>query len=728
MIRTRIFTILLLLPFTGFGAGKDVRPYIAVETGSTGLYFTVNDDGELKQRHYGPRIVDPSQLLAQPDGTHDAFPAYGDGNPDESALEILHADGNPTTRLIYASHRTFSDPALPGAECTEIVCRDPNYPVTVTLAFRAYADENVIQVRTTVVSDEPRIVVYRAASVYLSLVSEAFYLDHLYGTQGYETLLQGERLTEGVKLFDSKRGARNAHVDNPSFMLSLGRPAGEESGEVIGGTLCWTGNFRMAYQKDAARTCRIVAGTNNPVGGYVLGRGERLDTPWFALTYSDRGKGQITRNFHDWGRRLLNEPARIRPVVLNSWEGVGLDFDEKTIVGMIGDAAGLGAEVFVLDDGWYGNKYPRNDERTGLGDWDYNRQKLPHGLKPLVDATRKHGIVFGIWIEPEMINRSELAERHPEWIVASPNREPLLKLSRQQGQQLLDMTNPEVQDFVFGVFDKLLTENPEIGYVKWDANRYAPDHGSACLPGDKQTNFWFDYVRGLYKVYERIGEKYPHVILQLCSSGGGRLDWGALDYHHEFWPSDNTDALHRVFIQWGTGLFFPAIATAAHISKVPNHTSGRSTSLKFRIDVAMSGRLGVELQPKQLDREESETIRRAIAEYKCIREVVQLGDLYRFVSPYEETYAALAYIAKDKRRAVAFCYVTEHNPVQECPVIRFRGLDPAATYRITEVNPGDTPGSPAVGKCFTGDFLMTYGIRINCWRQAESAVFELNAI
>lgn len=728
MIRTQIFTLLLLLPFVGFGARKGAGPCIAVETASTGLYFTVNDDGELKQRHYGSRIAEPSQLLALPDGTHEAFPAYGDGNPDESALDILHADGNPTSRLVYESHRTFSDSALPGAVCTEIVCCDPIYPVAVTLAFRAYVDENVIQTRTTVVCGESRIVVHRAASVCLSLVSEAFYLDHFYGTQGYETLMQSELLTEGIKLFDSKRGVRNAHADNPSFMLSLGRPAGEESGEVIGGAFCWTGNFRMAYQRDAARTCRIVAGINTSGGGYVLGRGERLDTPWFALTYSDRGKGAVTRNFHDWGRRLLNEPERIRPVVLNSWEGVGLDFDEKTIVGMIGDAADLGAEVFVLDDGWYGNKYPRNDEHTGLGDWDYNRRKLPHGLKPLSDAARKHGIVFGIWIEPEMINRSELAERHPEWIVASPNREPLLKLSRQQGQQLLDMTNPEVQDFVFDVFDKLLTENPEIGFVKWDANRYAPDHGSAYLPGDRQTNFWFDYVRGLYRVYKRIGDKYPHVLLQLCSSGGGRLDWGALDYHHEFWPSDNTDALHRVFIQWGTGQFFPAIATAAHISKVPNHTSGRSTSLKFRIDVAMSGRLGVELQPKQLDREESEAIRRAITEYKRIREVVQLGELYRFVSPYEETYAAFAYVARNKRRAVAFCYVTEHNPVQERPVIRFSGLDPAATYRITEINAGNTPGSSAVGTCFTGDFLMTYGIRTNCWRQAESAVFELTAI
>lgn len=718
-----------LLPFAGSGTARKKAPCIAVETASTGLYFVIDTDGRLKQCHYGARLDDPQQLAAMPDDADGAFPAYGEGTPGETALEILHADGNPTTRLIYESHRTFTDPTLPGVACTEILCRDPEYPVTVSLCFRAYVDEEIIQSRTIVRSEESRIVINRCASSFLNLVSGDFYLEHLYGTQGYETLLQCERLSEGVKVFASDRGARTAHADNPSFMLSLGSPAGETQGEVIGGALCWTGNFRIACQKDAARTCRISAGFNPVGGGYVLDRDESLETPWFAMTYSREGKGPISRNFHAWGRRLLNEPERIRPVVFNSWEGVGLDFDERTILRMIGSAAELGAEVFVLDDGWFGNRYPRNDERSGLGDWECNREKLPHGLAPLIDAARKNQMLFGIWIEPEMINgRSELAEQHPDWIVNSPERTPLLKLSRQNGQQLLDLTNPEVREFVFGVVDRLLSENPGIGYVKWDANRYAPDHGSAFLSADKQSNFWTDYVQGLYAVYERIGAKYPHIIFQLCASGGGRLDWGALDFHHECWPSDNTDALHRVFIQWGVGQFFPANSMAAHVSRVPNHTSKRSTELKFRLDVAMSGRLGVELDPGQLDKEEFDALRCGIAEYKRIREVVQRGDLYRFVSPYEETYAAFAYVTRDKRRAVAFCYVTEHNPIQECPVVRFEGLDPACRYRISEVNAGVTAGSPAVGHSFTGDYLMKHGIRMNCWREAESVVLELNAL
>ncbi|GHU98725.1 alpha-galactosidase [Bacteroidia bacterium] len=708
-------------------AQKNSTPVIAIETDATGLYLVV-DELCLKQSHYGARVADPGQFLQVRDMARDAYPVYGSGNPNELALAITHGNGNVTTMLAYKSHRSWDDPSDGNIKWTEITLEDTAYPVTVLLTYKAFACENVIQTMASVVSRQQRITINSIASCYLNLKSSAYYLSRLYGAPGFESNLLSERMSEGIKVFDSKRGVRNSHYDNQSFMIALENPAGELTGEVVGGALCWTGNFRMSYQVDVMHNCYVWAGINPYQAGYVLLEGGRFDTPWMALTYSPSGKGEITRNFHDWGRKyMLNEPQRIRPVALNSWEGVGMDFDQKTILEMIDRAADLGAEVFVLDDGWFGNKYPRNDERNGLGDWDINKKKLPDGFTKFIERARARGIMFGIWIEPEMVNPSQLAEKHPDWIVKAPDRPPLMHLSRQRSQQILDLSNPRVQDFVFDVFDGILKQNPEIGYVKWDANRYAPDHGSQYLPPDMQGNLWIDYVKGLYSVYERIVKKYPHTIIQLCSSGGGRVDWGAMGYHHEFWPSDNTDALQRVYTQWGINHFFPAMATSAHISQVPNHTTSGVTPLKFRIDVAMSGRLGVELQPRDMTPEELKTISSAIAQYKTIREVIQLGDLYRLTSPYEDNFASMVYVSKDRSQAVAFCFVTKYSPAQDYPVIRFSGLDPNRTYAISEINPGKSNGSPSVGKSFTGDFLMKNGIRTTFWRACESAVFRLNA-
>lgn len=452
--------------------------------------------------------------------------------------------------------------------------------------------------------------------------------------------------------------------------------------------------------------------------------GESFTTPEAVVGYSDRGKGQLTRNFHRWARRYaLAHGDRYRSVALNNWEGTHWNFNEKDLREIIDKAAEIGCELFILDDGWFGGKYPRNDATAGLGDWQVNAAKLPGGLQSIAGYAAAKGLRFGIWIEPEMVNpHSELAQEHSEWIVRSGEREiPTLR-----HQWILDLCNPDVQDFIFGVFDDLLSSAPGISYVKWDANRHVNNVGSTYLPADEQSRFWVDYTRGLYNVYERIRSKYPDIEIQACASGGGRVDFGSLPFHDEIWTSDNTNAIDRIFIQWGTNHFFPTMAMAAHVSAAPNRQTGMSLPLKFRCDVAMSGRMGIELDPRKLAREEIACLQDAVAAYKTIRPVVQHGDLYRLVSPYDESgWAALNYVSETKERCVLFAFSTALHTRTRL-TLRLKGLDPAGYYKITEQNrqKGKT-GCHAEGQTLSGDYLMKCGVGFDLAKPFESCVLLL---
>jgi alpha-galactosidase len=365
-----------------------------------------------------------------------------------------------------------------------------------------------------------------------------------------------------------------------------------------------------------------------------------------------------------------------------------------------------------MDDGWFGEKYPRLTDNCALGDWKVDRNKLPNGIGWLIEQADKHGIKFGIWIEPEMTNTvSELYEKHPEWVIKAPEREVVT--GRGGTQLVLDLANPEVQDFVFDIVDDLMTENPAIDYIKWDANMPISNHGSQYLPKNKQSHMYIEYHRGFAAVCDRIRAKYPDVTIQACASGGGRANWGVLPWFDEFWVSDNTDALQRIYMQWGTSYFFPAIAMASHISATPNHTVFRTTSIKYRVDVAMSGRLGMEIQPKNMTDEEKALCRKAISEYKEIRPVVQFGDLYRLVSPYDgHNMASLMYVSEDKSEAAFFWWKTELLWDDLIPRMKMAGLDPEKKYRIKELNRVDRDPLAYEGKVYTGKFLMEHGIEM----------------
>jgi alpha-galactosidase len=720
---------IFFLIYTPFAFSDEApRDIITVSTDNLSMVFTVSDKGKVFYHYFGEKLNDYSGFAGRrhanrPDTPEELaseiYPAYGGRYYTEPALQITHADGLLTTDLVYSRHN--SENIDGNITETVIELKDKLYPVTVGIHLKAYQKENVICQSVSVTNDgNKKIRLSRFYSAYLPLQKRSYYLTHFHGTWAAEMQMVEEQLLPGIKKIESKKGVRTTQSENPSFLLSVNSPATEDSGEVYAGSLAWSGNYVLSFELDEAGILNVLGGANPFLSEYSLASGQAFSTPEMVLTYSNTGKGQISRNYHDWSRKYaMAHGDRIHPVVLNSWEGAYFSFNENTITGMIDKAAEFGIEMFVLDDGWFGNKYPRNGDNAGLGDWQTNMEKLPRGIDYLAKYAHNKGLKFGIWIEPEMVNPdSELARKHPEWIVKSGKREILTM----RNQWLLDLSNPRVQDFIVKTFDDVVTLSPYISYIKWDANRHVDNVGSEYLPADNQTHFWIDYTRGLYSVYERIRDKHPDISIQLCSSGGGRLDFGALKYHDEYWASDNTSPLNRIFIQYGANLFFPAIATASHVSTAPNHQTGAMTPLKFRFDVAMSGRLGMEMQPKDIEGDEIEFTREAIRNYKLIRPVVQFGDLYRLVSPYDGSgWASHMYVAKDKRQAVVFAYSLKYHNRTMSLEAKMNGLDPGKMYRITELN--KKYGSVLDhNDTFTGEFLMRAGLNLNIRNPYESMI------
>lgn len=730
---------LIFLAFSMFAVSDALAQNRVIETSTenTSLIYTVGNDRRLIFRYYGSRISNPEEFsqaggYTKPDTkremNYEAYPSFGFGMVNEPAFSAVNPDGSLISEFVFDDSSMSQSGNL---RHTVISMKDTVYNLNVELHTEAYIAEDVMKQWVVVrnMSGGP-VTLKNFFSSYLNFHANKYYLTHFYGSWAGEMNRIEEKLTPGIKSVESKKGIRTTHSENPSFILSLDRPVSETSGKCVGGALAWSGNYRLVFEIDERNVLNILCGMNPFMADYRLENGENLESPQMIYTFSNNGQGTVSRNFHDWARTYgMHNGYKEHPVILNSWEGAYFKFDEKVLLDMMDDAADIGVELFVLDDGWFGNKYPRNSDKMGLGDWQVNRSKLPHGLQYLIDYAHSKGLGFGIWVEPEMVNpQSELAAKHPEWIVQSPGREQITM----RNQLLLDLTNPEVREFIFNTIDNLLTENNGIDYIKWDANRHVEQVGSTYLPSGKQMHFWMEYTKGLYSIYEKIREKYPELILQVCSSGGGRIDFGSLKYHDEFWTSDNTDALQRIYMQYSTNLIYPPVATGAHVSAVPGHQTGLVTPLKFRFDVAMSGRLGLELQPKDMSEDERAFAANAIICYKeHVRDLVTKGDLYRLVSPYEcsDKYAANMYVGKDKDKAVMFAYCTGFNRRGILPVVVFDGLDAEKTYRITEINRnGGKPAFWGDGMTFSGEYLMNAGIELRIARQFESAVFLLEAL
>ena len=683
---------------------------VVVQTRNNTLVLDVEKGKQPKYVYYGSKLnATELQHLQTPRGfgRMEAYPAHGLNTPAEAALAMRHSDGNLSTAL-------YADGVERNGNVTTIVLKDPAYPITVRLNYKAYEEVDMIEAWTEITNGEKQPVTLTTfASAMLPIRRGDVWMSHLYGSWANEARLVEEPLTPGQKVIVNKDGTRNSHTDHGEVMFSLNGKGQENAGDVIGAAICYSGNYRLKVVTDDTDYHYFFAGINEDNSEYHLKKGETFTTPALALTFSQEGLSGVSRNFHKWGRTYkLMHGDKERKILLNSWEGVYFDINQKGMDQMMADIASMGGELFVMDDGWFGDKYPRKVDNSSLGDWVVDKNKLPEGIEGLLRDARKNGVKFGIWIEPEMANTtSELYEKHPDWIVKAPNREPVL--GRGGTQVVLDLSNPKVQDFVFGIVDNLMSKYPEIDYIKWDANMAIMNHGSQYLTMGNQSHLYIEYHRGFEKVCQRIRAKYPDVTIQACASGGGRANWGVLPYFDEFWVSDNTDALQRIYMQWGTSYFFPAIAMASHISATPNHTVFRTTSMKYRIDVAMSGRLGMEIQPKNMTDEEKALCRQAIKEYKQIRPIVQFGNIYRLVSPYDRKgLASMMYVTDQKDKAVWYWWKTESFQNEHLPRVKMAGLDAQRMYKVHELNRIDLQPLDCEGKSYSGAYLMNHGLEM----------------
>lgn len=708
------------------------KQLIRISTDRTDLVLQVGENGRLYQSYLGEKLLHekdlqnlPWDIKAGSDGSvsRRGWEVYsGSGNEDffEPAVAITHSDGNPSTYLYYVSS---SSSPIEGGTRTVINLRDDRYPVDVTLYYEAYTEENVIKTWSEIRHREKKpVMLWRYASTILYFSAPAYFLTEYSSDWAREMQMSVQQLQPGKKILDTKLGSRAAMHIQPFFELGLGQPAEEHHGNVLMGTIGWTGNFRFTFEVDNVGNLRVIPAINPYASHYELAPEEVFRTPEFIFTLSSDGTGTGSRNLQSWARNhQLKDGTGSRMTLLNNWENTGFDFNQEILVDLMKEAGHLGVDMFLLDDGWFGNRYPRNDDHAGLGDWEVNRSKLPGGIKALTDAAESAGVKFGIWIEPEMVNpKSELYEKHPDWAIHYPNRE----VYYYRNQLVLDMCNPDVQDYVYGIVDRILDENPGVAYFKWDCNSPVTNIYSPYLK-DRQGQLYIDHVRGIYNVLDRIKENHPDIPMMMCSGGGARCDYKALEYFTEFWCSDNTDPLERLFIQWGFSQFFPAKAMCAHVT-----SWNRNTSVKFRTDVASMCKLGFDIGLESLSAEEQEYCREAVRTWKEFMPSIMDGTQYRLVSPYETNHMAVNYVSLDLRQAILFAYDMNPRFGEKLMPVRVQGLDPDKMYMVKEINlmPGTVSGLASDGKVYSGDYLMKVGIHVFSDRYAESHVVSMTAV
>lgn len=724
----RLFTQ-LALTLAVFSVQASARQNIRISTNDIDLVLQVAENNRLYQVYFGEKISSDAsfghfdwKIKPGSDGSYgirgrEAYPGSGCEDSFEPALAITHADGNLTTYLYYKGHE---QKAVKGGTETIIRLADDKYADEVTLHYVAYNKENVIKTWSEIRHNEKKaITLWRYASGMFYFNADKYFLTNYHSDWAREGQPATQQLQFGKKIIDTKLGSRAAEQSEPFFELGIDAPARENEGKVMLGTIGWTGNFSCTFEVDNVGCLRVIPGINPYASDYVLKAGETFTTPEFVFTLSTNGTSQASRNLHDWARRYqLWNGEGTRMTLLNNWENTGFDFNQKSLAQLMKDAKDLGVEMFLLDDGWFGNKYPRKDDHAGLGDWEATKSKLPGGIPALVKSAQEAGVKFGLWIEPEMVNpKSELYEKHKNWVIEQPNRQTYYY----RNQLVLDLSNPEVQDYVFGVVDRLMKENPNIAYFKWDCNSPITNIYSPYGKGN-QGNLYIDYVRGLYKILDRIHAKYPDLEMMLCSGGGSRCDYAALRYFGELWPSDDTDPFERLYIQWSMSKFFPVKALAAHVTNW-----NKKASIKFRTDVASMCKLGFDIDLKSLSAEEYAYAQGAVANWRRLQDVILNGELYRLVSPYEGNHAAVNYVSQDKSHAVVFAY--DLHPRYQEPVrnVRLQGLDANRMYTVKEINlmPDTKSALDCDGQQYSGDFLMKVGLNILTANEGTSHVLEL---
>ncbi len=698
-----------------------------LKTKNTMYQMQVDDIGALVHIWYGERTDDDMSYLAAyktPAFSPNPSDVGGDigysfdlltleyscggiGDYRASALEVVHPDGSCGVDLRYAEHRItkgkYSIKGLPAsygdnAETLEIVLCDNASKMEVVLRYGVFEDCDVIT-RCACIKNggDGSVMLKKAQSLCLDLPAARWDWIHFYGKHLSERTPQRVPIINGIQESSSRRGT-SSHQQNPTFII-CSENCTEISGECYGAAFVYSGSFKTEIERSQQGGVRAVMGIHPDLFSWELRSGECFETPEVLLAYSGKGFERLSHSFH---RIIRNNVCRgeyklaERPVLINSWEAMHFDFDEKKLLDFARTAGEMGVDMLVLDDGWFGN---RNDDTSGLGDWFENRDKLKNGLKGLAQGLEAIGMKLGLWIEPEMISEdSDLYRSHPDWVIEMPDRKP----ARCRNQLVLDMANSQVVDYLYEVFSRILRET-RISYIKWDMNRSICDWYSPTLSPKNQGEAPHRYILGLYDLLERLTSEFPHILFEGCSGGGGRFDAGMLYYTPQIWCSDNTDAFVRTGIHYGTSFFYPVSCIGSHISAVPNHQTGRTTPFETRSIVAMHGSFGYELDLDKLPETEKKQVSEQVKKYKQLRGLIHDGEYFRLSNPFEENFSAWEYVSED--RCEALVDGVKFRALRSDPLInlRLRGLDPEKSYRI---NDGEA--------VFSGKALMYGGVLFDC--------------
>ncbi|MCD8156661.1 MAG: alpha-galactosidase [Clostridiales bacterium] len=696
-----------------------------LETENTLYQMKADCRGVLKHLWYGAKTrQDMEYLLDYPDvafsgNPYDAgedrtysldtmpleYAAEGVGDYRISAVSVCHENGSCVLDLRYESCRIvpgkYSIPGLPAvyageneAQTLEITLRDAVSGVCVILKYGVLPEYDVITRSAVIVNGGKQpVTVNRAHSLCLDIPYGQWEWIHFHGRHLQERVPERRPLLHGIQQSSSGRGT-SSHQQNPTVLLCR-KGCTETDGACIGAALVYSGCFQTQIEYDQLNQTRLVMGIHPELFCWELAPGESFYAPEVILSLSDTGFETLSHRFHRIIReRVCRGKHKLaeRPILINNWEATYFDFNEDKLLKIAEGAAGLGVDMLVMDDGWFGR---RNHDDVSLGDWNVNAAKLPNGLGRLVERVNAMGMDFGIWFEPEMISEdSELYRTHPEWALRIPERNPV----RGRHQLVLDITRPDVRDYLVGAVSRIL-QSANIAYVKWDFNRSASDWYSALLSAERQREMPHRFVLGLYDMLERLTQAFPNVLFEGCCGGGGRFDAGILYYCPQIWCSDDTDAYERTHIQYGTSFFYPVSSVGSHVSAVPNHQTGRSIPIRGRGVTAMAGSFGYELDVNRLTEEEKEEVRAQIRAFKEFGPLIHNGKYFRLSNPFEENVAAWAYVSEDGRQVLVQGMIFHAEPNMLRSPLCLRGLEPGKRYRSRED-----------GAVYTGRALMDAGI------------------
>lgn len=701
----------------------------------TGLFQLITDNteyqmkadkyGVLKHLWYGEKTgCDMEYLQSYPDvgfsgNIYDAgndrtysldtlpleYACDGVGDYRVTGAAAVHSDGSCALDLRYKSYRIskgkYSIKGLPAvyadeneAETLEIILKDKYSDIEVTLRYGVLPKLDIITRCASVANNtnEP-VILTKAASLCLDIPHGEWEWVHFHGRHAMERLTERMPLCHGIQESSSTRGT-SSHHQNPTVLL-CSPDCTETSGSCIGAALMYSGSFQTKIQLDQMEQVRLVMGINPELFRWELKPSEVFDTPEVIMSYSSNGMEKLSHNFHKVirehvcrGKYKLAE----RPVLINNWEATYFDFNEEKILKIAEQAASLGVDMLVLDDGWFGK---RDDDCSGLGDWFVSEEKLNGGLGKLAEKIKSLGMKFGLWFEPEMVSEdSDLYRSHPDWAIKIPSRDPV----RSRYQLVLDMINPEVRDYLFGAISDIL-KNADISYIKWDMNRSICDWYTPCLSAENQGEMPHRYVLGLYELLERLTTAFPDVLFEGCSGGGGRFDAGMLYYCPQIWCSDDTDAFERTKIQYGTSFFYPVSAIGSHVSAVPNHQTGRITPIETRAVTAMAGSFGYELDLNTLSHDEKQEVKEQIVRFKKDGPLIHNGLYYRLSDSLNDKYAMWGFVSEDKKEVLVHGVIFRTEPNRTQYLVKLRGLLPDTNYRLAEN-----------GEMYKGSALMNGGI------------------